>query len=97
MAEIVKQSNRGFVEPTISETVELKVRTKADAIVYAIEMTKFSKAPYKQAKKLFNFICKNVELPDTDVFTLEQVHKVAAGIVDMVYEKAREGKNRKRK
>lgn len=99
---MVRDLKSEIVEPEISQTydmggflkdgVGLKIRTKADAIVYAIEMAKYSNDAYNQAQKLFDFICKNVKLPETDIMTLDQIHEVVAGIVDMVYRKKEQGK-----
>lgn len=46
------------------------LQSKADAIKYAIEFTEIvelhgsNKVNYDAAQELFDFICKNVELPD---------------------------------
>lgn len=46
------------------------LQSKADAIKYAIEFTEIveldgpNKVDYEAAQELFNFICKNVNLPD---------------------------------
>lgn len=46
------------------------LQSKADAIKYAIEFTEIvelhgpNKVNYNAAQELFDFICKNVELPD---------------------------------
>lgn len=48
----------------------LKIQNKADALQYAINTTmqhkcgEGSKVDYEEAKKLFDFICENVEFPD---------------------------------
>lgn len=63
-------------------------RTKADAMKFALEFTATANdagvrcANYEQAQELFDFICKNVILPDTDAFQIEQV----SGLVDKIIE-----------
>lgn len=48
----------------------LKIQNKADALQYAINTTmqhkcgEGSKVDYEEAKKLFDFICENVEFPE---------------------------------
>jgi hypothetical protein len=48
----------------------LKIQNKADALQYAINTTmqhkcgEGSKVDYEEAKKLFDFICVNVEFPE---------------------------------
>lgn len=52
-------------------------RSKADALHYAIEFTSTSacdggrKADYEAAQELYDFICKNVQLPDVTPNPLE--------------------------
>lgn len=47
-----------------------KIQNKADALQYAINTTmqhkcgEGSKVDYEEAKKLFDFICENVEFPE---------------------------------
>ena len=47
-----------------------KIQNKADALQYAINMTmqykcgEKSQVDYEEAKKLFDFICDNVEFPE---------------------------------
>ena len=63
-------------------------RTKADAMKFSLEFTAYANdegvrcANYKQAQELFDFICKNVTLPDTDAFQIEQM----SGLVDKIIE-----------
>lgn len=65
------------------------IHTKADAIKFAIETTAARKEDgscefnEKKAKKVFDFICTNVTLVDSDVVPLEQ-------IVESVYDKVKD-------
>ena len=47
------------------------LKSKADALKYAIEFTATGEYPHRipdmtKAKELFDFICENVKLPDTE-------------------------------
>ena len=73
------------------------IHTKADAIKFAIETTTTRKEDgncefnEKKAKKVFDFICTNVELVDTDVVPVEQlVDSVFVKIKDLVVTKKQE-------
>lgn len=70
-------------------------RTKADAMKFSLEFTaKVDEngnrtANYEAAQELFDFICRSVNLPDTDAFQIEQM----SGLVDKIID----GINRKKK
>lgn len=63
-------------------------RTKADAMKFALEFTAkvddngIRTANYEAAQELFDFICRSVNLPDTDAFQIEQM----SGLVDKIIE-----------
>ena len=63
-------------------------RTKADAMKFALEFTAKvddngnRTANYEAAQELFDFICRSVNLPDTDAFQIEQM----SGLVDKIIE-----------
>ena len=62
----------------------LKIQNKADALQYAINTTmqhkcgEGSKVDYEEAKKLFDFICENVEFPD------ESTKKMLGSIIPII-------------
>lgn len=73
------------------------IHTKADAIKFAIETTVTRKEDgsvefnEKKAKKVFDFICTNVELVDTDVIPVEQmIDSVFVKIKDLLVTKKQE-------
>lgn len=54
------------------------IKSKADAIKYAIDFTATdtpcSRTPnYEAAKKMFDFICENVTLPEVDNSEIEKI------------------------
>ena len=56
----------------ISGSPMLSLKSKAEALKYAIEFTSTGEYPNRQynmkkAKELFDFICENVKLPDVEV------------------------------
>lgn len=65
------------------------IHTKADAIKFAIEMSSERKESgayvfnKKKAKEIFDFICANVELVDSDVVPTKD-------LIDSIYEKVRD-------
>ena len=65
------------------------IHTKADAMKFAIEMSSERKenGAYvfnkKKAKEIFDFICANVELVDSDVVSTKD-------LIDSIYEKVRD-------
>lgn len=71
-------------------------RTKADAIKFALEFTATATAEgvrcanYEQAQELFDFVCKNVNLPDTDAFQIEQMSGLVDKIIDGINGKKKE-------
>ena len=46
---------------------------------------------HKKAQELFDFICKNVTLPDTDAFQIEQMSGLVDKIIDGINWKQKEG------
>lgn len=61
----------------------LKIQNKADAMQYAINTTlkwkcgENSKVDYDEAKKLFDFICENVEFPaDVNKLLVDELHQM---------------------
>ena len=63
------------------------IRTKADAMKYALEMTGTMedgamKYNLEEAKKVFDFYCENVKLMDSEVVSLSD-------IIDPVFDKIR--------
>lgn len=65
------------------------IRTKADAMKFAIEMTATRRDDFSQmfnkeaAQEVFNFFCENVELVDSDVLPV-------AEIIDPFFNKVKE-------
>ena len=63
-------------------------KTKAEAMKFALEFTAKSDedgnrvARYELAQEMFDFICRNVVLPDSDAFQIEQM----SGLVDKIIE-----------
>ena len=61
--------NTGIMGYPLNKSIN-DLQSKADAIKYAIEFTEIveldgpNKVDYEAAQELFNFICKNVNLPD---------------------------------
>lgn len=61
--------NTGIMGYPLNKSIN-DLQSKADAIKYAIEFTEIvelhgsNKVNYDAAQELFDFICKNVELPD---------------------------------
>lgn len=61
--------NNGIMGYPLNKSMN-DLQSKADAIKYAIEFTEIvelhgsKKVNYDAAQELFDFICKNVELPD---------------------------------
>mgnify|MGYP007111674217 CR=1 FL=1 len=61
--------NTGIMVYPLNKSIN-DLQSKADAIKYAIEFTEIvelhgsNKVNYDAAQELFDFICKNVELPD---------------------------------
>ena len=55
------------------------IKTKADAIKFAVEMTATRKEDYSQvlnkdaAQEVFNFFCENVELVDSGVVPIAEI------------------------
>jgi hypothetical protein len=61
-------------------------QTKAEALQYAINFTATdtdngTKANYEAAQELFDFICKNVKLPDIKGDASEQFYEQAVGML----------------
>lgn len=61
-------------------------QTKAEALQYAINFTATdtdngTKANYKAAQELFDFICKNVKLPDIKGDASEKFYEQAVGML----------------
>ena len=86
----------------ISGSPMLSLKSKAEALKYAIEFTSTGEYPNRQynmkkAKELFDFICENVKLPDVEVdqlsnsligfiSSMEKLNKKKAETQDKVYE-----------
>lgn len=82
--------NTGIMGYPLNKSIN-DLQSKADAIKYAIEFTEIvelygsNKVNYDAAQELFDFICKNVELPDVRVnpadglveFAKEYIEKLA--------------------
>lgn len=64
------------------------LQSKADAIKYAIEFTEIvelhgpKRVNYEAAQELFDFICKNVELPDVRVNSADGLVEFAKGYIE---------------
>lgn len=85
--------NTGIMGYPLNKSIN-DLQSKADAIKYAIEYTEIvelqgpNKVNYDAAQELFDFICKNVELPDVRP-------NPADGLVEFAKEYIEELTNRK--
>lgn len=68
----------GFNGSTLNYSMQ-NIQSKADALHYAIEFTATidcagcRKADFEAAKELYDFICRNVQLPDVAPNPMEEI------------------------
>lgn len=67
-------------------------QNKAEALQYAISFTAINadgglKADYEAAQEMFDFICKNVKLPETNGESLDGFMSKSSDFLDSLYEK----------
>lgn len=67
-------------------------QTKAEALQYAIDFTAIHadgglKADYEAAKEMFDFICKNVKLPETKSESLDDFMSKSSDFFDSLYKR----------
>lgn len=68
-----------------------QIKTKADAIKYSIEFTsKNGEVDYVASQELFDFICKNVDLPDSSIDEMSYITEFMNQCIDILKEKRSE-------
>lgn len=70
----------------------LSLKSKAEALKYAIEFTSTGEYPNRQynmkkAKELFEFICENVQLPDVETDQLSNSLSGFTSLIEKLSEK----------
>ena len=79
----------------ISGSQMLSLKSKAEALKYAIEFTSTGEYPNRQynmrkAKELFDFICENVQLPDVETDQLSNSLNGFTSMMERLSEKKKE-------
>ncbi|MBO7280560.1 MAG: hypothetical protein J6V00_05275 [Bacteroidaceae bacterium] len=84
----------------ISGSPTLSLKSKAEALKYAIEFTSTGEYPNHQynmrrAKELFDFICENVKLPDVEVDQLSNSLSGFTSLMEKLSKKDEETQDKK--